>query len=111
MVLFPAMLFTENVWILRILLLIGGAFWACVNINSLPMVVEMAKWKDIGKYTGYYYFFSFSAAIVSPVLFGWIRDFVGNYNSLFIYAAIAFALAILCMAFVKHGESKESIKP
>lgn len=111
MILFPAMLFTNNVWILRILLLIGGAFWACVNINSLPMVVEMASWKDIGKYTGYYYFFSFSAAIISPILFGWIRDFVKQYNSLFIYAAVAFALAILCMSFVKHGESKTTAEP
>ncbi len=111
MILFPAMLFTNNVWILRILLLIGGAFWACVNINSLPMVVEMASWKDIGKYTGYYYFFSFSAAIISPILFGWIRDFVKQYNSLFIYAAVAFALAILCISFVKHGESKTTAEP
>jgi MFS family permease len=70
------------------------------------MVVELAKWEDIGKYTGYYYFFSFSAAIISPILFGWIRDMVIRYDSLFVYAAIAFALAIVCMMFVKHGEAK-----
>ena len=107
MILFTAMVFTNNnIWALRVLLFIGGCFWACVNINSLPMVVELAKWKDIGKYTGYYYFFSFSAAIISPILFGWIRDQVVTYNSLFIYAAIAYALALTCMAFVKHGETK-----
>lgn len=74
------------------------------------MVVELAKWKDIGKYTGYYYFFSFSAAIVSPVLFGWIRDVVLTYDSLFIYAAAAFAMAIVCMLFVHHGEA-QPVKP
>ncbi len=106
-VLFIAMIFTGNIWVLRILLLLGGAFWACVNINSLPMVVELAQWKDIGKYTGYYYFFSFSAAIISPILFGWIRDLVKNYDVLFIYAPIAFALAFISMLFVKHGEVKK----
>ncbi len=106
-VLFTAMIFAQNnIWALRILLLIGGCFWACVNINSLPMVVELAKWQDLGKYTGYYYFFSFSAAIISPILFGLIRDMVIAYDSLFIYAAVAFLLALLCMIFVKHGEAK-----
>ncbi len=105
--LFIAMLFTGNLWALRILLFFGGAFWACVNINSLPMVVELAKWQNIGKYTGYYYFFSFSAAIVSPILFGWIRDMVGSYEILFIYAPVAFIFAFICMLFVKHGEAKK----
>ena len=106
MTLFGAMMFIDNIWGLRILLLIGGIFWACVNINSLPMVVEMAKWKDIGKYTGYYYFFSFSAAIISPILFGFIRDIVIRYDIIFVYSAIAFGLAIICMLFVKHGEAE-----
>ncbi len=108
MLLFSLMLFTENLWILRLLLLFGGIFWACVNINSLPMVVELAKWKDIGRYTGYYYFFSFSAAIISPILFGFIRDMVVRYDVIFIYSAIAFGLAIICMLFVKHGESEKA---
>lgn len=106
MVLFTLMIFTDNIWALRILLLIGGIFWACININSLPMVVEMARWADIGKYTGYYYFFSFSAAIISPILFGFIRDMVARYDAIFIYSAVTFALAILCMLFVRHGEVK-----
>ncbi len=103
------LLANNNITLLRILLLLGGCFWACVNINSLPMVVELAPWKNIGKYTGYYYFFSFSAAIISPVLFGWIRDQVITYSSLFVYAAISFVLAFLCMFFVRHGEA-QSVK-
>ncbi len=105
MVLFTLMMFTNNIWALRVLLLLGGIFWACVNINSLPMVVEMAQWKDIGRYTGYYYFFSFGAAIVSPILFGFIRDMVVRYDAIFVYSAVAFALAIVCMIFVRHGEA------
>lgn len=104
MILFGAMMFIQNILALRILLILGGVCWAFVNINSLPMVVEMAAWKDIGKFTGYYYFFSFSAAIVSPILFGFIRDLVERYDSLFAYSAVTFGLAFLCMLFVKHGE-------
>lgn len=107
MVLFALMMFINNIMALRILLLLGGIFWACVNINSLPMVVEMAKWKDIGKYTGYYYFFSFSAAIISPILFGFIRDLVVRYDSIFAYSAVSYGLAIVCMLFVKHGEAQK----
>lgn len=108
--LFTLMLFTDNIWALRILLLLGGIFWACVNINSLPMVVEMAQWKDIGRYTGYYYFFSFSAAIISPILFGFIRDMVSSYDAIFVYSSISFALAIICMLFVTHGEAAGDVK-
>ena len=109
-VLFSVMTLVTDVNVLRVLLLLGGVFWAFVNINSLPMVVEMAKWKDIGKYTGYYYFFSFSASIISPILFGFIRDVLNRYDVLFVYAAIAFALAIACMTFVRHGEVKKEVE-
>lgn len=68
------------------------------------MVVELASHDKIGRFTGYYYFFSFAASIVSPILFGWIRDMTQNYNTLFIYAVICFGLALLCTSFVKHGE-------
>ena len=86
------------------LLACAGFGWACVNINSLPMVVELASHDKIGRFTGYYYFFSFGAAIVSPILWGAIRDITDNYNTLFVYAVICFGLALLCTLFVRHGE-------
>ncbi len=103
--LFIPMFFVKDLMMLRVLLLLGGAFWAFVNINSLPMVVELAGHARIGTFTGYYYVASFSAAIVSPILFGFIHDLTKNYSLIFIYAAVAFVLAIACMAFVRHGES------
>jgi len=93
------------------LLACAGIGWACVNINSLPMVVELASHDKIGRFTGYYYFFSFAASIVSPILFGWIRDMTQNYNTLFIYAVICFGLALLCTSFVKHGEAGVTAAP
>lgn len=107
-IMFLPMLVIGNASVLRVLLLISGIFWACVNINSLPMVVELATRERIGSFTGYYYFFSFGAAIISPTLFGWIRDLTNNYATLFIYAAVSFLLALLCMAQVRHGEAKAS---
>ena len=103
---FTPMLFIDNKLLLTVLLLLGGMFWACININSLPMVVELARADRIGSFTGYYYFFSFSAAIASPVLFGLIRDLTGSYRILFVYSCSAFALALICMLMVRHGEAK-----
>lgn len=88
------------------LLACAGFGWACVNINSLPMVVELASHDKIGRFTGYYYFFSFGASIVSPILFGAIRDLTQDYNTLFVYAVICFGLALVCTLFVKHGEAQ-----
>lgn len=102
---FTPMLFIDNKIMLTVLLLLGGMFWACININSLPMVVEMARADRIGSFTGYYYFFSFSAAIASPVLFGLLRDLTKSYRILFAYSVCAFILALVCMVTVRHGEA------
>ncbi len=42
-IMFMPMLFIQNAMILVFLLIGGGLFWACININSLPMVVELAR--------------------------------------------------------------------
>jgi maltose/moltooligosaccharide transporter len=106
---FLPMIFLESLLVMRILLFVGGIFWACININSLPMVVELASSERIGSFTGYYYFFSFSAAIVSPTLFGWIRDLTKDYSTLFTYSVAAFALALICIALVRHGEASAPV--
>lgn len=111
LVVFIPLIFIRNPLMICILLVIGGIFWACININSYPMVVEMAPKGGTGTYTGYYYFFSSCAAIVSPILFGWIKDMVGSYEPLFLYACVAFVLAFICMLCVHHGDiSKEEME-
>ncbi len=103
---FVPLFFIQQVTLLYGLLFLSGMFWAFVNINSLPMVVELAGAKHIGAFTGYYYTFSFSSAVVSPILFGLLMTLTkDNYGLMFIYAAVAFIIAIGCIAFVKHGES------
>ncbi len=103
--LLSAAYFLRDIWVIRCCLVLAGLFWGLVNTNSLPMVVEIAKSSRIGKYTGYYYFFSQAASIASPLLFGFIHDITQNYSNLFIYSPIGMTFAILCMIFVRHGEA------
>lgn len=91
-------------WVNALFALVGVA-WAAINVNSYPMVVEMSKGSDIGKFTGYYYTFSMAAQIVTPILSGFLLDQVG-YWTLFPYAAVFVVLAFFTMLFVKHGDSK-----
>ena len=84
--------------------------WATINVNSFPMVVELAKSGDTGKYTGWYYTASMSAQVLTPILSGAIMDLAGNMSPLFPYASICVALAFVTMFFVKHGDSKPETK-
>lgn len=86
-----------------------GIGWAAISVNSLPMVVEMSKDSDVGKYTGLYYTFSMAAQIVTPILSGFLLGAV-SYRILFPYAVIFSALAFVTMSFVRHGDSKPTAK-
>ena len=85
---------------------LAGIGWATINVNSYPMVVELAKTSDTGKYTGYYYTASMSAQILTPILSGAIMDLVGNMSPLFVYSAVCVALALITTLFIRHGDSK-----
>mgnify|MGYP002624773831 FL=1 len=82
-----------------------GLAWAAINVNSLPMVVEMCKGSDIGKFTGYYYTASMSAQIVTPILAGTLMRLI-SYKILFIYASVFVLLSFVTMTQVKHGDQK-----
>ena len=91
--------------ILLVIMALIGVGWASINVNSLPMVVEMCKGSDIGKFTGYYYTFSMAAQIISPVMSGWLMRTI-NYDTLFIYGALFAAASFITMTMVKHGDAK-----
>ncbi len=86
-----------------------GLAWAAINVNSLPMVVEMCKGSDIGKFTGYYYTASMSAQIITPMLAGTLMRHI-DYRVLFPYAAFFVALSFVTMIFVRHGDVKVQAK-
>ena len=90
---------------INIVFFLVGVAWASINVNSYPMVVEMCKGSDIGKFTGMYYTFSMAAQVLTPVLSGAFLEHVG-YWTLFPYAAVFSAIAFCTMLMVKHGDSK-----
>lgn len=108
LVVFSLITFFRNIVYIAVLMGVGGIFWALININSFPMVVEMTTENKIGAYTGLYYFFSSLAAITGPPLLGFIIDNVG-YGSMFIVSVSFLLLAYITMMFVKKGESIKTV--
>lgn len=86
-----------------------GIAWAAINVNSYPMIVEMSKGCDIGKFTGTYYTFSMTAQIFTPVLSGFLLEKV-SYRTLFPYAMVFSILAFLTMTQVQHGDARPDKK-
>lgn len=86
-----------------------GIGWAAINVNSYPMVVEMSKSGDIGKFTGTYYTFSMAAQVFTPVFSGFLLEYV-SYKTLFPYAFFFSAMAFLTMLMVKHGDTRPAKK-
>ncbi len=86
--------------------ILAGIGWATINVNSFPMVVELARGGDVGKYTGYYYTASMAAQIVAPILSGILYDLIGMRYVFFAFGTVFVALAFITMFFVKHGDAK-----
>ena len=91
--------------LLYVLFVLVGVAWASINVNSLPMVVEMCKGSDVGKFTGLYYTFSMSAQTITPIAAGFLLNHI-SYKTLFPYAAFFVACAFVTMNLVKHGDNK-----
>lgn len=86
-----------------------GVGWAAINVNSYPMIVEMSKGCDIGKFTGTYYTFSMTAQIITPILSGFLLENV-SYRTLFPYALVFSLLAFATMTQVHHGDARPDKK-
>lgn len=96
-------LFIRSRWPLTVAFLVGGFGWGLVNVNSLPMVVDMTTLEKVGGYTGLYYFFSQAANIVAPPLAGVFIDWLG-YPALMYFAAVMFVAAVIIVSFVRRGD-------
>ncbi len=100
----------SNPIIMNVMFALAGIGWAAINVNSYPMVVELATGTDVGKYTGYYYTASMAAQTITPFLSGFLMDSFKKMTVLFPYAVIFTSLSFITMLFVKHGDSKPEIK-
>jgi len=86
--------------------ILAGIGWATINVNSFPMVVELAKSGDVGKYTGYYYTASMAAQIVAPIFSGFLYDWLGMRFVFFGFGAFFVFCSFCTMLFVRHGDAK-----
>ncbi|PKL18004.1 MAG: MFS transporter [Spirochaetae bacterium HGW-Spirochaetae-5] len=93
----------------------AGFGWALVNVNSLPMVVDMTTAEKVGGYTGLYYFFSQAANIAAPPVAGFVLDLStdggknsGGYISLLLFAVALFFIAFITMSKVRRGEAQDA---
>lgn len=91
-------------FLMYVVLGLTGVAWASINVNSYPMVVELSKGSNVGRYTGYYYAFSMAAQTVTPMLSGLFMDMFGR-KMLFPYATVCVVISLLTMMFVKHGDA------
>ena len=86
-----------------LVLVLAGLFWAMVNVNSLPLVYDYGDERQIGAYTGLYYFSSQLAAVLGPTLGGVMVDVLGNqYRWLFLFSAVFMALAWLVVTRIRQ---------
>jgi MFS family permease len=86
-----------------ILMFFYGVVWIGVVVNSFPMLWQMASFGDMGIYTGLYYTFSQSAAILAPLVTGAIIDLTG-YPGIFVFGGFCMLAAWLVMGGVRAGE-------
>ena len=94
--------------LMNVLFAMAGIGWATINVNSYPMVVELAKGGKVGRYTGYYYAASMAAQVVTPILSGVFLDI--RFTTLFPSGAIFVGLAFFTMLLVRHGDAKPAEK-
>lgn len=96
-----------NIRVVSLFLMPAGVAWALININSLPMVVDMTTAARIGTFTGLYYLFSTFSAIVGPNLNGLLVQLSGNrYNTIMLISPIFLIIALILMLGVRRGEAQ-----
>lgn len=97
-----------NVRVISLFLMPAGIAWALININSLPMVVDMTTAARLGTFTGLYYLFSTLSAIVGPNFNGLLVQVSGErYNVIMLFSPIFLLVALLLMLGVRRGEAQE----
>lgn len=99
--------FFDNLWAVRILLLLGGFSWALINVQAYPLVAGFGGKTQIGFFTGLYYLFSMLSQIIAPALLGGMMDLFGNSTMFFGAAAAAYA-AFFCLRIGMKGMQKDA---
>ena len=105
MLLISMPLFFRSIFLISVTMALAGFFWALINVNSLPVVVELAQREKIGGYTGLYYFFSKPAAIASPPFTGLLIDYF-DYPVIFYVTVASLLVALYFMTWLLKEKLK-----
>ncbi len=105
MAVFAIYVVVQDMALIWVALVLGGFANMLITVNTLPLVLDIGGIDKVGTFTGYYYTATFSAQIASPIVYGAVRMVTGTYMSLFVYSPVMFALSLLLIFFVKHGEA------
>lgn len=98
--------------VVGVILMVSGIGWALININSLPMVVDLTDAVKIGTYTGLYYLFSTMAAILGPNINGLFVELAGgDYSVIMFIGPVFMLLALLMIIGVRRGEAQPEVNP
>ena len=89
--------------------LIAAIGFPLFGINLGPMVLELGKDRDSGRYMGYYYAAVTGAQIVTPTLASLFINIHG-YRIIGIYGAICTSLALIACFNVKHGDVRVNFR-
>jgi MFS family permease len=101
----------QSAWLVYPVMVSAGIGFAAINVNSYPMVVDLASGNDIGKFTGYYYTASMAAQILTPIVSGALMDILPlRLQVLFPYAFVFTVLSFVTMLFVKHGDNPVQLR-
>jgi len=97
----------NQVYLTALVIVVAGFGWVLTGVNAYPMVVELSKGNNVGKYTGYYYMASMGAQILTPILSGLLMDnsMLGRLI-LFPYATVFATIALIVLMFVHHGDTQ-----
>lgn len=89
----------NEIILLQITLFAAGVAWAFINVQAYPLVADLGGKNKIGFFTGLYYLFSMSSAIVAPAILGLLMDLF-SHPALFYGAAASFFVAFF---FLRKG--------
>ncbi|ONK21070.1 MFS transporter [Bacillus sp. VT-16-64] len=95
-IVFFIMPWLSSMFVLKIILFIGGIAWAFINVQAYPLVADLGGLTKIGFFTGMYYLFSMSASVIAPATLGLTMDLFGH-PALFYTAALTFVIAYLLL--------------
>lgn len=104
---------TYQFFIILFMVLLFGFSATIININLLVVIWDMASKSKIATYTGFYYLFVSTAAIISPLIAGIFFDLielffpVNGLQGIFLFVVIAYAIGAFSLFRVRSIQKSE----